>query len=94
MNWWLACFRMFASIIAYFSCFCRIKFFFFSAFRAYSFPLSISFARNTLPNAPDPRVFRMLKDEKLTLLLVNEFSSFVSVYCLAGLSTLGTSLRL
>ena len=43
-------------------------------------PFEMSFARKTLPNAPEPKVFIMVKEEKLTLLVVISFNSFVRFY--------------
>lgn len=54
--------------MAYFNCFCKIRFFFFKAFKAYKLPVAMCFAKNTLPKAPLPNVDKMSKLEKLTLL--------------------------
>jgi hypothetical protein len=67
INGLLACFNIFASIIAYFNCLFTIKLFFFKAFRAYCLPVAICFTKKTLPKAPDPRTFIILKEAKLTL---------------------------
>jgi hypothetical protein len=42
-----------------------------------------SLAKNTLPNAPDPRVLMIVNDEKLTLFVVISFSYLVKIsfYC-------------
>jgi hypothetical protein len=53
-------------MIAYFSCFWRMRFFFLSALSAYRLPLMFSLARKTLPKAPEPSVLMMVKEEKFT----------------------------
>jgi hypothetical protein len=69
--------------MAYFSCFCKIKFFFLRALSAYKFPVAICFARNTFPKAPLPNVEITSKLENVTLLLfVISFKSSASCYFL------------
>ena len=60
-----------------------MRFFFFRAFRAYNLPFDTNLAKNTLPKAPEPKVLIMLNEEKLTLLVVISFSSFVKASLLS-----------
>jgi hypothetical protein len=57
-----AFFRILASLTAYFKWLFKIRFYFLSAFIAYSLPLSFFSARNTLPNAPLPNSLSNLND--------------------------------
>lgn len=63
--------------MAYLSCFCTIRFFFFRAFKAYCFPEAMCLTKKTLPNAPEPKTFMILKDAKLTLFVAMELNSLL-----------------
>lgn len=73
-----------------------MRFFFFRAFNAKSFPVDICFAKKTFPKAPEPKVLTILKEEKFTLFVAIELNYSLKAYSYdfwAFARLIGVSLR-
>lgn len=57
-----------------------MRFFFFRAFNAKSFPVEICLAKKTFPKAPEPKVLTILKEAKFTLFVAIELNYSLKAY--------------